>query len=231
MEQALAAAFAAGAGAGGDQAADGAEARTPEQVAMAGLYERMASLPPQLQMFLRGCPQELEDKRHRINRRELVMRNLLALSAGVRRTACWNLAPDIPGYENPLSVMDLLFGKFALLGYQGTELSQRHPAAEAFALLADQLAGVDGVTRVAVPARPGLMLFDVRRRGRGPLLVVWEQRDPFHGEDEPPVAFDWAWPAARAAAVDALGRPRPAEVGDGRVRLQVSVTPVFVAAD
>jgi hypothetical protein len=231
MEQAMAAAFAAGAGADDDQGADGAEARTPEQVAMAGLYERMASLPPQLQMFLRGCPQELEDKRHRINRRELVMRNLLALSAGVRRTACWNLAPDIPGYENPLSVMDLLFGKFALLGYQGTELSQRHPAAEAFALLADQLAGVDGVTRVAVPARPGLMLFDVRRRGRGPLLVVWEQRDPFHGEDEPPVAFDWPWPAARASAVDALGQPRPAEVGDGQVRLQVSVTPVFVAAD
>jgi hypothetical protein len=23
----------------------------------------------------------------------------------VRRTVCWNLAPDVPGYENPLSVM------------------------------------------------------------------------------------------------------------------------------
>ena len=48
---------------------------------MASLYEQMASLPPQLQMFMRGCPRELEDKRHRINRRELVMRNLLALSS------------------------------------------------------------------------------------------------------------------------------------------------------
>jgi hypothetical protein len=43
------------------------------------------------------------------------MRNLLALSAGVRRTVCWNLAPEIPGYQNPLSIMDLLFGKLALL--------------------------------------------------------------------------------------------------------------------
>jgi hypothetical protein len=172
-----------------------------------------------------------EEKRHRINRRELVMRNLLALSAGVRLTTCWNLAPDIPGYSNPLSVMDLLFGKFALLGYRGTELSERHPAAETFALLADQLAGVDGVTRLEVPGRPGLLLFDVRRRGRGPLLAVWEQRDPFDGEDEPPVAFDWPWPAARAAAVDALGQAQAAEVRDGRVRLEVSLTPVFVAAD
>jgi hypothetical protein len=70
----------------------------------------MASLPPQLQMFMRGCPPELEDKRDRINSREVVMRNLLALAAGVRRTLCWNLAPEIPGYQNPLSIMDLLFG-------------------------------------------------------------------------------------------------------------------------
>ena len=202
----------------------------PQRAAIGGLYERMASLPPQLQMFLRGCPQELEDKRHRINRRELVMRNLLALSAGVRRTLCWNLGPDVPDYQDPLSVMDLLFGKFALLDYEGGELARRHPSAETFALLADQLAGVEEVTRVEVPGRPGLSLFQVRRRWRGPLLVVWERRDSFDGEDEPPVAFDWPWPAARATAVDALGQPQPAEVRDGRVALRVSLTPLFVAA-
>jgi hypothetical protein len=114
------------------------------------------SLPPRLQMFMRGCPEELEDKRHRINCRELVMRNLLALSAGVRRTVCWNLVPDIPGYENPLSIMDLLFGKLVLMDYEGSELRRRHPSAETFALLAERLAAVevDGVTRLEVPERP-----------------------------------------------------------------------------
>ena len=112
MEQVMAAAFA---GAAAGQGADPAPQRTPEEAAMASLYEQMASLPPQLQMFMRGCPPELEDRRHRVNRRELVMRNLLALSSGVRRTVCWNLAPDIPGYENPLSIMDLLFGKLVLM--------------------------------------------------------------------------------------------------------------------
>jgi hypothetical protein len=229
MQEAMAAAFAAGGG--GSGSAGTASSQTPEQAAMAGLYARMASLPPQLQMFMRGCPPELEQKRHRINCREMVMRNLLALSSGVRRTACWNLAPDVPGYEDPLSVMDLLFGKFALLEYRGTGLSHRHPSAEAFALVADQLAGVDSVTRLEVPTRPSLFLFEVRRRGRGPLLVVWEQRDSFAGEDEAPVAFTWPWPAARASAVDALGQAQPAEVLDGRVELRVSVTPLFVAAD
>jgi hypothetical protein len=228
MQQALAAAFAAGAGGPAGQGADAGQ-QTPEQVAIASLYERMASLPPQLQMFMRGCPQELEDKRHRINCREIVMRNLLALSAGVRRTLCWNLAPEVPGYENPLAVMDLLFGKFALLDYRGGELGGRNPSAEAFALLADQLAGVERVTRLEAPARPNLFVFEVGRTGRGPLLVAWERRDSFHGEDEPPVAFHWPWPAATATAVDAMGQAQPVEVADGRVALPVSLTPVFIA--
>ena len=140
MEQVMAAAFASGAA---GQGADTAPQRTPEEAAMASLYGQMASLPPQLQMFMRGCPKELEHKRHRINCRELVMRNLLALSSGVRRTVCWNLAPDIPGFENSLSIMDLLFGKLVLMDYEGAELRHRHPSAETFALLADQLAGVE----------------------------------------------------------------------------------------
>jgi hypothetical protein len=203
------------------------------EAGLAGLYEHMAELPPQLQMFMRGCPRELEDKRDRINCRELVMRNLLALSCGIRRTVCWNLAPDIPGYENPLSIMDLLFGKLALMGYVGTELRHRHPSAETFALLADQLAGVevDGVTRLEVPERPSVLLFEAHRSGRGPLLVVWDQRDSFHGEEEPPIAVDWPWPAPQAKAVDALGAAQSADVLDGRVHLQVSVTPLFVTAE
>ena len=44
------------------------------------------------------------------------------------------------------------------------------------------------------------------------------------------MAFDWPWPAARAAAVDALGQARPAEVAGGRMRVQVSITPLFIAA-
>ncbi|HEY6589671.1 MAG TPA: hypothetical protein VI751_01365 [Actinomycetota bacterium] len=179
---------------------------------------------------MRGCPPGLEARRHRINCREIVMRNLLALASGVRRTICWNLAPKIPGYENHLSVMDLLFGKLALLDYEGTELSRRHPAADTFALVAGRLTDVDSVVRVEVPGRPSLYLFEVRRRGRGPLLVVWDQRDSFSGEDDPPVAFDWPWPEARAAAVDAFGQPQPAEVRDGRVHLEASITPLLVTA-
>ena len=84
MQQALAAAFAAGAGGPAGQGADAGQ-QTPEQAAIASLYERMASLPPQLQMFMRGRPQELEDKRHRINCREIVI------------ATCWRCRPGCVG--------------------------------------------------------------------------------------------------------------------------------------
>jgi len=62
---------------------------------MTALYDRMDSLPPRLQMFMAGCRAELEAKRQRINCRQVVMRTVLALAEGVRRTAYWNLAPAV----------------------------------------------------------------------------------------------------------------------------------------
>ena len=41
--------------------------------------------------------------------------------------------------------------------------------------------------------------------------------------------FEMPWPKTHATAVDALGQKQPVELCEGRVRLHVSPTPVFVA--
>lgn len=205
--------------------------RAAEHAAMADLYERMPTLPPTLRMFMTGCGAELENKRYRIACREIVMRNLLAFSAGVRRTVCWNLAPECPGFANPLSMMDVMFRTFALMDFEGTELRVRHPSADAFALVAAALGGADQVRRINVPERPHQYLFEVRRPGRGPLLVTWLDRDPFYGEDEPDIAVDLPWTEPAVHAVDALGRTPGIALHHGRIRLPVGVTPVFVSSE
>ena len=45
----------------------------------------------------------------------------------------------------------MLFGKFVLMDYAGTELRRRYPSAGAFALVADQLAGVERMARAVLP--------------------------------------------------------------------------------
>src|SRR5579872_2006187 len=149
-------------------------------------------------------------------------------AGGVRRTAYWNLASEYPGPTDHLQMMHLLIGKLPLLGYRDGAPRVRHPAADTFALLAGQLAGARRVTRVEIASRPGLYAFEVDRDGRDPLLVLWDQRDAFAGEDEPPVTVAWPWPAAAAVVTDAFGQTESVQAGDGQVELKVGATPVFV---
>jgi hypothetical protein len=235
MQETFAVAFGEAAGAAGsapaqstDELAGRAGQDTPERRAMKALYDRMDSLPPRLQMFMAGCPAELEAKRDRISCRQVVMRTVLALAESVHRTAYWNLAPEYPGPADHLQMMHLLIGKLPLLGYQDGDLAVRHPAARTFALLAEKTAGARSVSRVTADGPPGLCAFEVDRAGRGPLLVVWDHRDPFDGEDEPPVEVTWPWPSAAATVTDVFGRAWTVSGQDAQIRLPVSDTPLFV---
>jgi hypothetical protein len=202
--------------------------QTPERRAMAALYDQMGDLPPTLQMFMAGCPADLEARRHRIACRQLAQRTLLALAGGVGRTAYWNLAPEYPGPVDHHQMMHLLIGKMPLLGYRDGRLGCRHPAADTFALLAGQLAGTQTVTRVHRSDRPALHAFEVDRAGRGPLLVLRDHRDAFGGEDEPPVTLTWPWPAATATTTDVFGQTQTIRSRNGQIRLPVSLTPLFI---
>jgi hypothetical protein len=198
---------------------------TPERRAMMSLYRREAELPGRLRIFLEGCPPELAAKRDRINCRQLATRVLLAASCGIDVAAYWNLAPEVPDAMEPYQMMHLLFGKLVLLGYEGTELATRHAAADSFALVAAQMAGTTSVVR-----RGDAYVFDVEREGRPPLVVLWDQRDAFDGEDQPAVPVAVPWAAGAATAVDVFGVPQEAAVVDGELRLMLTDTPVFVTA-
>lgn len=204
--------------------------QTPEYRAMTALYARMPELPETLQMFMADCPPELAERRRRMSCRDIVMRNLLALSCGVRRTACWNLGPEIPDYEDPYRMMHLMFATFALMDYRNGTLSHRHPAADTFARLTGHLAGVQAVTRVELAGHPDVYAFDVQRAGRPAQFVLWNHGDPFHGEDEPPVPVSLPWSTTAATAVDVFGAEHQTEVRGGRLHLTLALTPVFVTA-
>jgi len=125
-------------------------------------------------------------------------------------------------------MMHLLIGKLPLLGYRDGDLAIRHPAAQTFALLAEKMAGARAVSRVTAAGRPGLYAFEVDRAGRGPLLVVWDHRDPFDGEDEPPVEVTWPWPADTATVTDAFGHGWTTRPQDAQILLPVGADPIFV---
>ncbi len=124
--------------------------------------------------------------------------------------------------------MHLLFGKLPLLDYDGTDLDRRRPAADTFAHLADRLAGVTDARRIIVADSPSIFAFEIDRSDAPPLVVVWDQRDCFDGEDLPPVRVHLQWPADSACATDALGHEHAVNVDGGQLRVAVSDTPIFI---
>lgn len=201
------------------------QAQAAQSEAVAELYEQMATLPPQAQMFMQGCPAELEEKLHRINCREVVSRCLLALSGGVQRMLCWNLANEKVDRNN---LMHLLFDKHKLFDYESGVFKRPYPAAETLRRMIDALGKVEQVQRIDQPEHPNIYLFEVQRHKRDPLFVVWERHDAFSGEDEPATPVTWRWSAPRAQAMDVFGEAIPTEVSDGHLHLAVSLTPVFI---
>ena len=196
---------------------------------MKTLYARMPELPPRLQMLMAGCPAELEERRHRINCRELVTRNVFALSTGVRRTVCWRLAPEVANYEDPFTMMELLQGKLLMLLHDDEGmLTRRQPAAETFRALAEHLDGARAVTRIELESHPEVCAFAVERRERPALAILWKDGDLFSGEDEPPTVVQWPWPHDHAEAVDALGADHTVDLHDGQLAVPVSITPLIV---
>ena len=143
----------------------------------------------------------------------------------MRRTVCWLLAPEVPNYEDPFTMMELMHGKLLLLGDDGA-VSRRPPAGgRRFRRLAHQLDGAQSVARVPLERHPDVFAFTVERPDRGPLVVLWRDGDLFSGEDEPETIVEWPWPHDDAAAIDVLGVGQTVQHHDGHIRVPVSVTP------
>jgi hypothetical protein len=206
--------------------AAGPPGESPDVATMRALYARADELPLQLRMFMDDAPPSLAAKRDRINCRQIVTRNVLAFAAGVTPTVCWNLAPEIPDYRDPFNMMGFLFGKLALMDYDGASITRRHPSADTFALVASHLRGATEIRRLDPQ---DLYAFAVTRADGRPLHVLWAGGDAFSGEDEPPVIVDWPWPHPSARVVDAFGAEERLAVSGDMVRLRVSVTPFFLS--
>ncbi|MGD9633444.1 MAG: hypothetical protein AB7G28_09580 [Pirellulales bacterium] len=190
------------------------------------LYEQMDQLAPETQMFLAGCSPELEAKMLRLEAREIAIRNVLALSAGVERTAYWQLIQLTLPRDN---IMQLMYGKIGLYSFEGGVPTRREPIAGAFQRTARALKGVRQAKRIELPDHPDVYAFQLDRGTESPGLAIWLRRDTFTGEDQPPVEVSLPWSHGPVAAVDVLGNKINTKVKDEKLLLPVSVTPIFVA--
>jgi hypothetical protein len=175
-------------------------------------------------MFLLGSDPDLDTKLRRIQCRDLVERNLLALSAGVRRTLFWDLWHDT---SERYDVMALMYGKLKMFDYANGAFGKPYPIAAAFSRMCRTLKGVKSVRWIKLPESPTVMLFEADCGKRGTVLVVWKRGQAF-AEEPATTAIELRWSARRAVAQDVLGSDTAVQVRNAKVSLLVGATPVFV---
>jgi hypothetical protein len=146
------------------------------------------TLPVETRMFLAGATAQDAAHLQALAADDLVTRNVLALAAGVQKTAYFDLWHD-NAWAPPASAV--MFGAFRLLDRTDGALAPA-PLAKAFSELAGRLNGAVSVERVADAGSPEVFAFKIVRRGRGPIWVAWRKPAAL-GEAIAPTPLDAPW--------------------------------------
>jgi len=192
---------------------------------IAAMYDSINTLAPQTQMFMMGSSKELNDKYDRLQSRDIIMRNILAFSAGVQKTMYWDLWHST---EDKNNMMTLMFGKNKLLEYDNGKLIKEYPEANVFKRMTDHLKDIKTIKKIDIPEKQLLYLFEIVRTDKSIMYAAWEKRDPFSGEDQPATHYILPWSENNAKATDIFGKMISATVSEGKLTIDVSVTPVFI---
>jgi hypothetical protein len=180
-----------------------------------------ANLPPETRMFLPDAAGPDADRMIAAAADDLVIRNLLALSAGVQKTAYFDFTHEL-GEAPPGS--DVQFGAFRLFARTPNGFARR-PLGEAFARFAARVGDAREVRRIEVPGPPDAYVVQVARAKRAPLWVVWRRPAAVGGTvAATPVAAPWLPRGAKAS--DLAGAAQTVDVKAKTVT--VGASPVFV---
>lgn len=173
-------------------------------------------------MFYGDCRAELDAKRDRIHGRDLVQRTVIALASGVEKLWYWNLHAHWRIKQGP----HLLFGKLRLADLKTSKLT---PAYFYFKRMAGMLGDATSVEMLPVGAQ-GILVFKVERANRGDVYVVWHRRDPYYGEEDPPVTYQWPSPWKVVAVTDIFGESDKVHIDRKicRAILEVTDSPLFL---
>ncbi|HEY5408095.1 MAG TPA: hypothetical protein VIJ92_13455 [Ginsengibacter sp.] len=195
---------------------------------VADMYDSINTLAPQTQMFMMGCSKELNDKYDRLQCRDIVMRNVLAFSAGIQKTMYWCLFDNT---DNKYDLMTLMFGKNKLLEYHKGKVVKEYPEVAVFKRMTGYLNHIKTIRRIDVPGKELLYLFEITGTDDRIKYVAWEKRDPFSGEDQAATNYMLPLPLNKVKAIDIFGNAVDAKTVTGNVEINLSDTPVFIQAN
>ncbi|MBR0346008.1 MAG: hypothetical protein IJI03_12200 [Rudaea sp.] len=193
--------------------------------AVSQLRAQAATLPVETRMFLDAHDTANAERLRTLQTEDIVVRNTIALSSGIQRTAFFDLWHD-SAEANAANAM--LYGAFKLLDHDANEaLTKELPLATSFLRFSMALAGQTRISRIAVSAHPDVYAFRVERTQRSPLLVVWRRPVDVGGSAEV-LQVDLPWKEKAKQGTTAVGGKADFTKKGGTLSVLVSEMPIFI---
>lgn len=178
-------------------------------------------LPIQIEMFFQDIDQELSDKVERIHCRDITQRVLLLLENDVKKQWKWNLrAVKTPyGYGVPT---------FSALRLMNFDTLEKRPSFYCYQRMTGKMNGAKYVRRLDT-GNEDLFLYEiVKQDNLSKFYVIWERRDLFYGEDQPPITFEFQTGFNSATVTDVFGKAETKSTVNGILSLNITDTPLFI---
>jgi len=188
--------------------------KTARRMIVSTMKKDREKLSPCLRMFLDDCSEKLDDRRHRIHCRDIVARTIIALSCGLKKLWYWDL------YNEP----HIIFGKFRLMDEKS---KKRYPAFYAYQRMVKKLRGMRSIKQLRT-RNEDVHLFAIEKGGGKRLYVLWEKRDPFRGEDQPPTSFQLDIKAKSMIIEDIFGKQEVKFVVQDSLKIEITDTPLYL---
>lgn len=193
--------------------------------AVRALRAQASELPNDTRMFVTPDDPEMSARLLRLKTEDLVVRNLLALSSGIIKTAFFSVWHDTKDQDNPNT---MLFGSFSLLEHNASgALTKPLPIAGPLARLASALQGEINVHRVVLEDSLEIFVFRIDRQGRRPLLIGWRRPTQLGGSAEPlTVSIAWDMKPRNSSTMD--GRTIAVRYRKGKIIVALSEMPALI---
>ncbi|MBC2726096.1 hypothetical protein [Desulfosporosinus sp.] len=170
--------------------------------------------------FTRNCPKEAEERRFRIQSRDMIQRHILILAEGVKKLYYWDLNSSKGRGKGQFS---LIFGKLELTDSN----FNKRPIFYIYQRMTSKLRDIKSIKRISHKDK-NIYLYEIKKHNDKKIYVLWERRDVYYGEEQPPTLFKFNFGFNKAHITDVFGKEEVSSTINRILSLEITDTPVYI---
>lgn len=188
-------------------------------------YEQQEELAPETRIFLAESDTDFGQLYEGLQAADLIIRNMLALAAGVEKTFYWDFWHDT---ENKYDLMTIMYGKNKMADYKNGAFEDYRPLAEVMKNFARKMEGFQQIKQIELAENKDLFSYRIEKTTGDPLIVLWERRIDGLSDRLNPRACQVVLPFESVEIYDVHGKPVEFGQHGNEYSIPLSSSPVFV---